>query len=51
MKIWFKGEMDCKCCGGEAAMVMEQGERERITQGNAQGEHFPKGIDLENERG
>ena len=47
----FKGETDCGCCGQEGAAIMEEGKREKSTQGNAQGEHFPKVFALEPEKG
>ena len=31
------------------AMVTKKGDKDRNTQGNAQGEYFPKATDLENE--
>jgi len=27
--MWFRGETDCRCCGGGGAMVAEKGKRER----------------------
>lgn len=48
--MWFGGEMDCRCCGGEGAPVMEKGEREKSAQGNTP-EYFPKAIAWGNERG
>ena len=47
--MWFRGETECGCCRGEGTMVIKKGKRERSTQGNAQGEHFPKAIGWENE--
>ena len=43
--------MDHGCSGGEVAVVMEKGVIERSIQRSAQGEHFPKAIGLENEKG
>ena len=49
-EMWFRGEMDHRCCRGEEAVVLEKGERKRSTQGNTKGECFPKAIGLENKR-
>ena len=38
-------------CRKERAVATEKDETVKITQGNAQGKHFPKVIGLENERG
>lgn len=51
MDTWFGREMDQGCCKGEEALVAEIGKRESNIQENVQGEHFPKSIDWENERG
>jgi len=46
VEMWFRGEMNCGCCGGERAMITKgERERERSTQGITQGKHFPKAID------
>lgn len=45
-----RGEMDVRCYRGEGAMVIEKSEKEKITQGNKQGDHFPNTIGLENKR-
>lgn len=42
MVIWLGGETDHRCCKKEGALVMEKGERKKSTQGNTQGECFPK---------
>ena len=31
-EMWYRGEMDHKCCRGEEAVVLEKGERKRSTQ-------------------
>lgn len=49
-ETWFREEMNYDCCGGEGAVVTQKGETEQITKGNAQREHFPQAIGLENER-
>ena len=38
VELWFKGETDRKCSGGEPWRIVGEGS----TQGNPQGEHFPK---------
>ena len=29
METWCEGEKNCGCCGGEEALIVERGERER----------------------
>ena len=50
VKMWFGGEMNCRCCRREEALVTEGSKTERGAQGIAQGKHFPKTIDWQNER-
>ena len=49
--MWFMEETGDKCCRGKGAMVTENSESDKNTEKNAQGEHFPKAIGLENDRG
>lgn len=46
----IRGEMEHGCCSVEGANFSEKGKRERSTQGNTQGEYFPKVFFMENER-
>lgn len=41
VKTWLGREMDCAHCGREGVTVTEKGERQTITQGNAQGKQIP----------
>lgn len=43
-------EMYCGHCGGEGAMVMENGERQTTPQGSTQGKTIPVATGLENKR-
>lgn len=42
--------MDRGCCRREGVTVMEEGERERSTQGDIQGECFSEAIGLKNKK-
>ena len=49
-ETWYREEMDHGCSGVEGTRVTEKGKRERSTQGDAEGETFPKAIGWENKR-
>ena len=50
MKMWFRGEADHRCCGGQVAIVAETGEREEHT-GECTRRTFPQKPWLRKQKG